>query len=119
MRLAPNVFVSMMSAPARTYSWCTSATRSGCVRFSASKLLLMKTPLAYSIVPIAPSQTSTRVVEQRRGTEACFNHQPITNDPMPLDPARSGRRRRSSRYDLRHDVEADRADALADRVGEP
>ena len=24
MRLAPNVLVSMMSAPARTYSWCTS-----------------------------------------------------------------------------------------------
>ena len=61
MRLAPNVLVSMMSAPARTYSWCTSATRSGCVMFSASKLLLMKTPLAYSIVPIAPSQTSTRL----------------------------------------------------------
>ena len=46
IRLAPNVLVSTMSAPARTYSWCTSATRSGCVRFSASKLLLMKTPLA-------------------------------------------------------------------------
>ena len=52
MRLAPNVFVSMMSAPARTYSWCTSPTSSGELRLRASKLLLMKTPLAYSIVPI-------------------------------------------------------------------
>ena len=32
----------------------------GCVRFSDSKQRLMKTPFAYSSVPIAPSQTSTR-----------------------------------------------------------
>ena len=60
IRFAPNVLVSIHGAPARTYSWCTSATRSGCAMFSASKLLLMKTPFAYSIVPIAPSHTSTR-----------------------------------------------------------
>ena len=29
IRLAPNVFVSMMSAPARTYSWCTSRDEVG------------------------------------------------------------------------------------------
>ena len=45
IRFAPKVLVSTTSAPARTYSSCTRMTRSGCVRFSASKLLLMKTPL--------------------------------------------------------------------------
>ena len=50
----------MTSAPARTYAWWTSATRSGCVRFSSSNDRFRKMPFAYSIVPIAPSQTSTR-----------------------------------------------------------
>src|SRR5436853_545132 len=52
-RFAPNVFVSTTSAPARTYAWWTSATRSGCVRFSSSNERLRKIPFAYSIVPIA------------------------------------------------------------------
>src|SRR4249919_2327289 len=60
MRFAPNVLVSMTSAPARTYSRWTSPTRSACDRFRASKERLTKTPFAYSIVPIAPSQTRTR-----------------------------------------------------------
>ena len=45
IRLAPKVLVSMMSAPARTYSSCTLPTRSGLVRLSDSKQRLMKTPL--------------------------------------------------------------------------
>ena len=60
MRLAPKVLVSTTSAPARRYCWCTSTTRSGCVRLSDSKHRLMKMPLPYSIVPIAPSHTRTR-----------------------------------------------------------
>src|SRR5687768_13300461 len=60
MRLAPNVLVSITSAPALRYSPWTSTTSSGWVRLSDSKQRLMKTPLPYSIVPMAPSQTSTR-----------------------------------------------------------
>ena len=44
MRFAPKVFVSTTSAPARHSRRARSATSSGCVRFSASKLLLMNTP---------------------------------------------------------------------------
>src|SRR5439155_3576144 len=72
IRFAPKVFVSMMSAPAHTYSWCTRPTRSGCVMFKASKLLLMNTPFAYSMVPIAPSHTSTRssIVSRKSCTQS-------------------------------------------------
>jgi len=66
MRFAPKVFVSRMSAPASTYSRCTASTRGAWVRFIASKLLLMNTPREYSIVPMAPSHTSTR---SRRASE--------------------------------------------------
>ena len=60
MRLAPNVLVSITSAPARRYWRCTSRTMSGSLSVNDSKQRLMNTPLPYSIVPIAPSQTSTR-----------------------------------------------------------
>src|SRR5437870_9623790 len=123
MRFAPNVLVSTMSAPARTYSWCTSATRSGCVTLSASKLLLMKMPFAYSIVPIAPSQTSTR--SSRASRNGISTNSPIhefSKSPIVLrsgiQPLRFERLRIYQQIGFRDDVEADRSDALAHRIAE-
>src|SRR5262245_7845558 len=107
IRFAPNVFVSMMSAPARTYSRWTSVTSSGALRFNASKLLLMKTPFAYSMVPIAPSQTSTRSSRaSRKGCNLCV-------EPFALKRVGVHQKIR-----LRHQIESDGADALPDRIGE-
>ncbi|MBA7683895.1 hypothetical protein ES703_92281 [subsurface metagenome] len=59
-RLAPNVLVSMTSAPASIYCLWVSTIRRGSVMLSSSKQRLTKTPLWYSMVPMAPSQSSTR-----------------------------------------------------------
>src|SRR5262249_17525948 len=115
IRFAPNVLVSMMSAPARTYSWCTSATRSGCVMFSASKLLLMKTPLAYNIVPIAPSQTRTR--SSRASKKLCISLSSHEQHSR-IEPFRLERLGVNQQVRFRDDVESDRADVLPNRVGE-
>src|SRR6478752_4893051 len=90
MRLAPNVFVSMTSAPARRYSLCTSDTRSGEVRFSASNERFTNTPRAYSIVPIAPSQTSTRAAMASRKVGLKWCGLPwLRTGPGGLGPRRS------------------------------
>src|SRR6266851_1221402 len=115
MRFAPNVLVSTISAPARTYSWCTSATRSGCVMFSASKLLLMNTPLAYSIVPMAPSQTRTR--SSRASSNFCIRVTVRLTD-SGVEPIAAERLRVDHQVGLRDDIEADRTGALPHRVGE-
>src|SRR5437588_8688785 len=102
----------MMSAPARTYSACTSATRSGCVRFSASKLLLMKTPFAYSIVPIAPSQTSTRSrIASRNGISMRVE----VPGGSEIDPLARHRLRVYQQVRVRDEVEPDRSHAFAHR----
>src|SRR5664279_2362114 len=49
-----------MSAPASRYSRCTSATTSGMVRFISSGDWPGLRPRSWSIVPMAPSSTSTR-----------------------------------------------------------
>src|SRR5260370_13878856 len=115
MRFAPNVLVSTISAPARTYSGCTSATRSGCVMFSASKLLLMNTPLAYSIVPMAPSQTRTR--SSRASSNFCICMTVRVTDSR-VEPIAAERLRVDHQVGLRDDIEADRTGALPHRVGE-
>ena len=72
-RFAPNVFVSSISAPAFTYSWCTSLTIAGFDTFNSSKQRLMKTPLLYSIVPIAPSAIRARCPSSARNSAALDN----------------------------------------------
>src|SRR5439155_7514819 len=96
IRFAPKVFVSMMSAPAHTYSWCTRPTRSGCVMFKASKLLLMNTPFAYSMVTIAPSHTSTRCSTVSR--KSCT--QSLSPSLANVTIERRGRKGRKERHIL-------------------
>src|SRR5215469_12556055 len=55
-RFAPNVFVSMICAPASMYAWCTRKTASGSVAFSSSKQRTAPTD-SCSIEPMAPSAT--------------------------------------------------------------
>src|SRR6185503_11162011 len=73
----------------------------------ASKLLLMKMPLAYSIVPMAPSQTRTRSFRaSRKDCKPCV--QPFALECIGI----------YQQIRLRDHVEADRANALADGIGE-
>ena len=58
-RWAPKVLVSTTSAPASRYSSCTARTIAGLETFSSSKQRFTNTPREYSIVPMAPSQTTT------------------------------------------------------------
>src|SRR5438445_177292 len=55
-RLAPNVLVSMQSAPAAMYSEWIACTSAGVFRFSTSKQASSGAPRAYRRVPMAPSQ---------------------------------------------------------------
>src|SRR5262245_51363528 len=109
IRFAPKVFVSSTSAPARTYSRCTSSTRSGCVRFIASKLLLMNTPREYSIVPMAPSHTRTRSFRaSAKGFIRTLCVQSFTAQRVLID----------EQVRFRHQIEPDRANALPHRISE-
>src|SRR4029077_11019572 len=57
-RLAPNVLVSMQSAPTAMYSEWIACTSPGLFTFSTSKQASSGTPRAYKRVPMAPSQRS-------------------------------------------------------------
>lgn len=76
--LAPNVLVSTQSTPTAKYSSCTERTMSGRVtfrislqpsRFSKSSRV---GSWAWSMVPIAPSATTTRVASASRSARARF-----------------------------------------------
>ncbi len=75
VRLAPNVFVSTQSTPASKYSEWTERTMSGRVRFriSLQPSRFSKSSSvgswAWSIVPIAPSATTTRVARASRSAD--------------------------------------------------
>ena len=64
-RLASKVFVCTMSAPAARYAACRSRTRSGLARLSSDRDRSSGTPAECSMVPIAPSHTSTRLPSRR------------------------------------------------------
>src|SRR5581483_10767184 len=90
-------------------------TRSGWVTFSASKLLLMNTPFAYSIVPIAPSQTRTR---SSRASKNGFTATAALSRHSRVEPLASKRFGVDQQIRPRDDVEANRSDGLPHGVGE-
>ncbi len=75
-RLAPKVLVSTQSTPTEKYSWCTERTMSGRVtlRISLQPSRFWKSSrlgsCAWSIVPIAPSATTTREARASRSSAA-------------------------------------------------
>src|SRR5438105_3667343 len=74
----------------------------------------MKTPFAYSMVPIAPSHTSTR---SSRASRKGFSI-PVRVSLSCVEPFGLECRRVDQQVRFRDDVEADRADALAHRIRE-
>ena len=71
-RFAPNVAVSMRSAPASRYSRWIAPTSSGRVVASSSRQARWGTPPANSSVPIAPSARSGRAASRSRKRSRSF-----------------------------------------------
>src|SRR5207302_1432612 len=90
-RLAPNVLVSMQSAPAAMYSEWIACTSAGVFRFSTSKQPSSGTPRAYRRVPMAPSQR--RGPAASRSLNACAmglgeHPQDAADDLVHAEPVR-------------------------------
>ncbi len=72
IRFAPNVAVSMISAPAARYARWIAPTRSGRVVASSSRHARCGTPLEKSSVPIPPSSRIGALVRRSRNRSRSF-----------------------------------------------